>query len=240
MGVIRPRVWPRVWKIHLDQPDDSGWWRLLSDAERERGQRLVCADEQRRYMVAHAALRAILGRESGVRPAQVRYGTEATGRPYLALPGGSPPLDFNLSHSGEWALVAVTAPTWRVGVDVERIRPDLDFLEMARHMYQPTEVDRLIRVDPAVRRVEYFRIWSAKEAYVKAVGIGMAGFRDVLVHPDWKHTDDAEYGLVLSLSAPGVVWPVRWLDIAPGYAAAVVSTYLSMPQTGPPRLPRAS
>jgi 4'-phosphopantetheinyl transferase len=162
-----------------------------------------------------------------VRATEVRYAVEPTGRPYLtALPGGRPPVDFNLSHSGEWALVAVTTPAWRVGVDIEQISPDLDFLAMAQHMYQPSEVERLHSADPAVRRIEYFRIWSAKEAYVKSIGIGLAGFRDVLVQPG-DQLEDAEHGLVMTRTAPDTSWPVRWLDIAPGYAAALVTTNIS-------------
>lgn len=208
---------PRVWKIHLDQPDDSRWWPLLSSAERERALELVCPIEQRRYTVAHAALRAILGRVCGVRANQLGFGTEPNGRPYLVLPDGPPPYDFNLSHSGEWALVAVTPTGWRVGVDVERIRPDLDVLGMAGRMYQPAELDHLHRSkDPVEQCTEYFHLWSAKEAYVKAIGIGLPGMRDVLV----RRQVGAEHGTVLATSTPQTEWRVRWLWVAPGYAAA--------------------
>lgn len=208
---------PRVWKIHLDQPDDdSRWWQLLSSAERARALELVCPDERRRYTVAHAALRAILGRVCGVRGSQLQFGAEPNGRPYLITPGG-PPIDFNLSHSGEWALVAVTPPSWRVGVDIERIRPDLDVLGMARRMYQPAEFERLqANSDEDQQRDEYFQLWSAKEAYVKAIGIGLAGMRTVMVDRE----PGAEFGDVLTKSAPESVWRVRWLWVAPGYAAA--------------------
>lgn len=208
---------PRVWKIHLDQPDDSRWWPLLSSAERERALELVCPVEQRRYTVAHAALRAILGRVCGVRATRLGFGAEPNGRPYLVLPDGPPQVDFNLSHSGEWALVAVTPSGWRVGVDVERIRPDLDCLGMAKRMYQPAEVEHLEQTpDPEQQRTEYFHLWSAKEAYVKAIGIGLPGMRDVLVHRQL----GAENGTVLARSAPEAVWRVRWLWIDSGYAAA--------------------
>ncbi|MFG1877466.1 4'-phosphopantetheinyl transferase family protein [Sphaerisporangium sp. NPDC049003] len=209
---------PRIFRVHLDQPDDSRWWRMLSDAERERASQLASPTDKHRFTIAHAALRAILGRLCGVRASRLTILTEAGGRPYLALPDGRPPLDFNLSHSGEWALVAVT-PGSRVGVDIELIRPDLDCLEMAKRMYQPAEVDRLHHTDPAARHTEYFALWSAKEAYVKAIGIGLAGLRDVLVNRE----ADAPHGTVLSRTHPGALWPVRWLDAAPGYSAALVT-----------------
>ncbi|GAA3836644.1 hypothetical protein GCM10022226_68260 [Sphaerisporangium flaviroseum] len=211
----------RVWRIHLDQPGDAEWWRSLSGTERERARALASPVERHRFTIAHAALRAILGRLCGVRAAQLRFVTEAGGRPYLALPDGRPPVDFNLSHSEEWALVAVAPPGWRVGVDVERIRPDLDCLQMARRMYQPAEADHLAHAEPAARRTEYFHLWSAKEAYVKAVGVGLAGLRDVLV----RREGDALRGSVLSRSRSDAAWPVHWLDIAPGYTAALVTIH---------------
>ncbi|MCA2220999.1 4'-phosphopantetheinyl transferase family protein [Nonomuraea aurantiaca] len=229
---------PRVWKIHLDRPLAPGGWRSLSDAERERARRLGSARERHRFMVAHAALRAILGEVCGVRAARLAFGAEDSGRPYVALPygrtapgfnlpdgrsgnsshgRGAP--DFNLSHSEEWALVAVAPPGSRVGVDVERIREDLDCLAMAGSMYQPEEVDRLREAGPSGLRAGYFRLWTAKEAYVKAVGVGLAGLRNVLVREE-----STTHGAVLSLpSPPGAALPVRWLGVAPGYAAAVVT-----------------
>ncbi|MEU4226858.1 4'-phosphopantetheinyl transferase superfamily protein [Nonomuraea sp. NPDC026600] len=209
----------RVWKIHLDRPSGPGWWRSLSDTERERARRLGSVRERHRFTVAHAALRAILGEVCGVRAARLAFGAEDGGRPYLALPQGRAAPDFNLSHSEEWALVAVAPPGSRVGVDVERIREDLDCLAMAGSMYQPEEVDRLRAADPAGCRTGYFRLWTAKEAYVKTVGVGLAGLRNVLVHEE-----STAHGTVLSSSSPpGAALPVRWLDVAPGYAAAVVT-----------------
>lgn len=219
---------PRVWKIHLDRPLAPGGWRSLSDAERERARRLGSARERHRFMVAHAALRAVLGEVCGVRAARLAFHTEDGGRPYVTLPHGRVATgfnlshgrgapDFNLSHSEEWALVAVAPPGSRVGVDVEWIREDLDCLAMAGSMYQPEEVDRLREAAPSGLRTGYFRLWTAKEAYVKAVGVGLAGLRDVLVREE-----STTQGAVLS--PPGAALPVRWLDVAPGYAAAVVTT----------------
>lgn len=210
-----------VWQVHLDRPGDlSPWWRVLSEPERERATRLACPRAQRRFVVAHAALRAILGRLCGVRAALLELRTEPAGRPYLALPSGRPPLDFNLSHSGEWALVAVAPARWRVGVDIEQISPDLDCLAMARHLYQPAEVTRLAAASADARRTEYYMLWTAKEAYVKALGTGLAGLRDVAVH----RAGSATTGAVRSPAAPAAAWPVRWLRVAPGYAAATVHT----------------
>ncbi|MEV0201456.1 4'-phosphopantetheinyl transferase superfamily protein [Nonomuraea sp. NPDC050691] len=211
-----------VWKVRLDRPAHEGWCGWLSAAERDRAARFADAGERHRYVVAHAAMRSVLGRLCGLAPEDVRFTTEESGRPCLEPERGG--FDFNLSHSGEWALVAVAAPGTRVGVDVERIRADLDHVELARRMYQPEEAERVRERGLA----EYFRLWTAKEAYVKATGAGLAGLRGCLV------TETGTGSATVSSRSPGQEpWPVRWLDVAPGYAAALVTTASTpAPRTG--------
>jgi 4'-phosphopantetheinyl transferase len=223
---VGPRPWPsgvRVWKVHLDRPERPGWWQCLSDAERQRARALAGALDRRRYVVAHAALRAVLGRVCGVPAGQVGLTPDPSGRPRLDLGGGRPAPDFNLSHSDEWALIAVAPEGSRVGVDVERVRDDLDHLALARRLYQPEESARLHTAGPGVGLAEYFRLWTAKEAFVKATGAGLAQLKDVLIH-------EGSATCVRSRSLGG---SVRWLDVADGYAAAVVTIASTpAPRTG--------
>ncbi|MFC3548812.1 4'-phosphopantetheinyl transferase family protein [Nonomuraea ferruginea] len=257
-------VGARVWRVNVDRPERPGWWHCLSAAEREKAAALAEPLARRRYVAAHAALRAVLGELCGVPAAQLAFGTDASGRPCLrSSEGGSdfnlkgsgegpdfnlegwgevPDFnlshsgevpDFNLSHSGEWALIAVAAPGGRVGVDVERVRDDFDHLEMARRMYQPEEAAQVCAAGPGASLAEYFRLWTAKEAYVKASGAGLAGLRDVLVRPEAGTCAESRGGSALSRSLPGSQVPVRWLDVAPGYAAALVTTASTpAPRTG--------
>ncbi|NUW36311.1 4'-phosphopantetheinyl transferase superfamily protein [Nonomuraea sp. SMC257] len=217
-----------VWKVRLDRPARPEWRGWLSAAERDRAAGFADAGERHRYVVAHAALRSVLGRLCGVAPEDVGFTTEESGRPCLRA---GP--DFNLSHSGDRALIAVAASGTRVGVDVERIRADLDHLELARRMYQPEEAARVRERGLA----EYFRLWTAKEAYVKATGAGLAGLRGCLVTDSvtgcWV-TETAEGSATVSSRSPSQgPWPVRWLDVAPGYAAALVTTaWTPAPRTG--------
>ncbi|GAA0440416.1 hypothetical protein Acor_12760 [Acrocarpospora corrugata] len=205
-----------MWRVHLDRPDGARWAPLLSAQERARAAALADPVERRRFTVAHGVLRAVLGRLGGVPPAGLVFGAEDNGRPYLV----GHPIDFNLSRSEEWALIGVAPPGLRVGVDVERVRHNLDHLAMARHLYQPAEVDHLTRAASPVEG--YFRFWCAKEAYVKAVGVGLAGLRDTLVTPEGNATVGSSRSL-------------RWLDVAPGYAGAVVTTAVTTVSTPAPR-----
>ncbi|MFI6298527.1 4'-phosphopantetheinyl transferase family protein [Nonomuraea sp. NPDC050790] len=214
-----------MWKVHLDRPGMPGW-SALSEAECERALRFADPLERRRWVVARSTLKQVLGELCGVPAARLAFTTEPGGRPCLEprqknglepglKPGLEHGLDFNLSHSGEWALIAVAPGGRRVGVDVERISPDADIMELAARMYQPEEVERV----RAAGAPEFFRLWTAKEAYIKATGVGLAGLRDTRVTP----AREGSAALVGSRSLDGE-WPVRWLDVAPGYAAALVTT----------------
>ncbi|GAA3444574.1 4'-phosphopantetheinyl transferase family protein [Planomonospora venezuelensis] len=229
-GDARAWSWPagvRVWKAHLDRAERAEWWEWLSEGERERACAFARAVDRRRYVVAHAALRSVLGGVCGVPAARVAFSPDPSGRPRLDPGGGRPAPDFNLSHSDEWALVAVAPEGWRVGVDVERVRDDLDPLAMADRLYRPEEAARLRAASPGAALTGYFRLWTAKEAFVKATGGGLARLGDVLVHGEG-HEGSATCERSRSLGGP-----VRWLGVAAGYAAAVVTIASTpAPRTG--------
>ncbi|ACU75838.1 4'-phosphopantetheinyl transferase [Catenulispora acidiphila DSM 44928] len=203
----------RLWRAALDQDGDPHRW--LSHDERARAARYASPEEGRRFAVARAVLRSVLGEACGLAPEEVVLGTEDGGRPIIVPCDEHPPPDFNLSHSGRWALIAVAPPGFRVGVDLEWDGRDVDCLAMARTMFQPAEFRRLAVLDGVARRREFFRLWTAKEAYVKADGAGVAGLRAVLVDGATARSSAPSAGFPAAL-------PVRWFAAAPGYPAALV------------------
>src|SRR6266545_3824942 len=108
-----------VWRIELNQPDAvrRRCWDLLSADERERAERFRFAVHQRRFTVAHGAVREILGEYVAVDPHDLRFETTGNGKPLLA--GAT--VTFNLSHSADLAVLAVGTDV-RIGVDVEHQR----------------------------------------------------------------------------------------------------------------------
>jgi 4'-phosphopantetheinyl transferase len=158
----------RVWVVDLDAApveDSAG----LSVSEQVRAQRFVFDRDRRRYVAAHRALRAVLTEEAGLGPGE-EFILGPNGKPSLSRGGAA---SFNLSHSGEWAVIAV-AHGADIGVDVEVPRSMDDLDELAQQHFGAAELRELYRTsDPGDRLAAFFRGWTRKEACLKAIGSGL-------------------------------------------------------------------
>jgi len=214
-----------VWRAKL--PAAPGRMAALADDldgdEQARAARFVFARDADRYRAWHGALRRILARYLNVAPDRVRYVFGHNGKPALApgfTPGG---LRFNLAHSGDMALVGVALGR-EVGVDVEQTRPLLDAESIAERYFSARERAALADWPAAERPAAFFKIWTGKEAFIKATGHGLSLPLDSFSVPA---------NLAPGASAPvsvdgaGPAWAVRWLEPGPGYAAAVAAEGLS-------------
>jgi 4'-phosphopantetheinyl transferase len=192
------------WCVPLDVPPDAsdGLAAILSIEERNRSARLRFERHRRRFVVAHGALRVLLGRYLGIHPGQVRFVRNASGRPELS-PEFDRRLRFNLSHSADLALIAI-AEDADIGVDVEHIRPGPDYADIARHFFSAAEVRQLNGFPGHLHAEAFLRCWTQKEAYVKARGEGLA-------MP------------LASFSVPHLpgAWSLYTLQPAPGYVGAL-------------------
>ncbi len=164
-----------VWRIALDQPDAkvATLFALLSEDERRRVFRFHFDRDRRRFTVARGALRCILSNYLGAQPERLRFGYSEHGKPFLDTPLPGLDIRFNVSHSDELALVAVTVAA-EVGVDVEKIRPDFAGLEIAERFFSPAEVKALRSLPIHLRSGAFFNCWTRKEAFVKATGRGLS------------------------------------------------------------------
>lgn len=164
-----------IWKAHLIQPPEvyQQCRELLCDEELERAGRFYFDKDRNQYVVSHGMMRQVLGRYLGIAPTAVRYRTVKNGKPDLGDDSGPGPLQFNMSHSGELALLAITR-NQIVGVDVELHRPDFAGEDIAERFFSTAESTRLFTL-PAEQRVEaFFKCWTRKEAYIKAIGDGLS------------------------------------------------------------------
>lgn len=160
-------------ELWLADPADAGdaALALLDEGERERMGRFVFEKDRRLYLAAHALVRRALSRRAPVDPAAWRFAAEDGGRPVIAGPAPVPPLRFNLSHCA--GLVACAIAEGRdVGVDVEPLA------EVPRDLIDricaPAEAAALRALPPAAQPERFFTLWTLKEAYVKARGLGLA------------------------------------------------------------------
>lgn len=141
---------------------------LLDPIEAARAARFATPDERRRYVVSHGAVRLILSAFIGrdARDIQIAVGT--WGKPHVAGPGPN----FSLSHDGDVALVAVTKDA-AIGVDVERVRPELRLDTFVRPLMQMQDVVRIDALKTADRTRAWFAAWTRLEAVAKAYGKGL-------------------------------------------------------------------
>jgi 4'-phosphopantetheinyl transferase len=144
----------------------------LSDSERDRESRFQFDTDRRQFLFAHALLRAVLSRYLGCGPRAIEFGRNFYGKPTLVYPKSSG-LEFNISHTSGLAVCAV-GNGCHVGVDVERAGRDVDALALARRYFSKFEYEQLASVPAANRRQLFYRLWTLKESYIKARGIGLS------------------------------------------------------------------
>ena len=164
-----------VWRFSLDDPPypHSMLAEHLSADERSRAERFVFERDRRRFEVARGVVRAVLGAYLGREPATLRFDYGSAGKPELVPDAHDCRLAFNVSHSQAWGLVGVT-DLETIGVDLEAVRDMADIEEIARRNFSPGEIAALLALPEHQRQDAFFRGWSRKEAYVKALGSGLS------------------------------------------------------------------
>ncbi len=153
--------------------DMQRWLRLLDRGERERAARFRIAADRREFVAAHALLRTMLTCHSGVPPSAWRFSVDANGKPSIDPNVGPHELQFNLSHTRGLVAVAL-ASRGAVGVDVEEIDEAKADLAIAEAYFARSEVEMLRKAPPTERARCFFRLWTLKVAYIKAIGKGLS------------------------------------------------------------------
>ncbi|MCL6650581.1 MAG: 4'-phosphopantetheinyl transferase superfamily protein [Chloroflexi bacterium] len=197
----------------------AAYEQLLSSDERERAARFRFWRDRHRYVVGRGLLRVILARYLGIAPFELRFAYNAYGKPEPAAESSARWLRFNLSHSHGLALYAV-ARGRELGVDIERVRPEMATEAIARHFFSPREVRALSALPPSAQTDAFFRCWTRKEAYLKARGEGLS------LPLDSFEVSLAPGEPAVLLQAPGPPqerdrWSLRDVAVPRGYAAAV-------------------
>ncbi len=210
-----------VWRATLDQTPSQiqGFLHNLTADEQARAKRFYFERDREHFIAARGVLRGILGGYLNQAPECLSFCYSSHGRPALAGESDGKAIRFNVSHSYGAALYAVTRGR-EVGIDLERIRFDLEVAEIAERFFSRREVSMLRTLPTAAQRQAFFRCWTRKEAYIKARGEGLSlplDQFDVSLAP-------GEPAAVLGLQgAPAEAshWSLQELTPGPGYVAAL-------------------
>lgn len=159
-----------IFNARLDDADPDSH-RLLSEDEKLRASKFLRPRDQARFIAARALLRRCLGRALGLAAEDLVFEYEATGRPYLVGVDAAP--DFNVSHSEDAVLIAISS-VGRVGVDIEAIRAIDNLDRMAAQVMHPVEWQSFTGLSKDQRIAHFFRLWTRKEALLKARGVGLS------------------------------------------------------------------
>src|SRR5215813_154369 len=164
-----------VWRASLDQDVKviANLAAILSQDEYQRAARYYRPIDRDRFIAGRGILRKIISAYLALSPAELQFTYNEYGKPAVSDGQNDRALNFNLSHSAELALYAVTRGR-AVGIDIEYIREDFATLEIAEHFFSKDEV-RSLKATPTGRRtIGFFNCWSRKEAFIKAKGMGVS------------------------------------------------------------------
>jgi 4'-phosphopantetheinyl transferase len=209
----------QVWLIEFDRfGDDEGAWRTgLVDEEQKRAALYRFARDRKQYAVTRTCLRSLLASYLETKPLAVDIRYAEHGKPYLSGPYGD--LQFNVSHSDGVALLAFCRGKM-LGVDVERIREDVEAEDIAKRFFSPAEQSALLHLSAERRRQAFFACWTRKEAFIKAIGDGLS----LPLHQFDISVDPGQPAALLAtrpVSTEAGEWSLCDLEVPCGYAAAL-------------------
>lgn len=209
-----------VWRAWLDEslPCDQ-MERLLSADELRRAASLRFDVHRARFVRRRGFLRTLLGRYLDIEASEITFEYSPWGKPALIAPCGGDAISFSASSAEDLAVVAVSRPG-RIGVDVARLTANVDHMQIAKAFFSQGEAAWLGGLPPKMQRPAFFAMWTAKEAYVKAVGQGLSMVLDKFeVRLD---ESDATFPGHIHTLHERPQWALGRLDAMPGLQAAVV------------------
>jgi len=220
-----------VWRVSLDVPSKAeSDPTILSSDEITRAGRFHFDKDRNRFTRCRAALRTLLASYLAVPASEIRFQYSASGKPQVIGEQNPRALAFNVSHSGNLALIAVGSK-FRLGVDVEEIRDDADTTKLAERFFSLRERAGLQALPNLLRVPGFFACWTRKEAFLKATGDGLS-----FPLSDFSVSTDPDLDPVVEEIRGNRESPKQWfladLSVADGYRATVaVETVFSRLQT---------
>jgi 4'-phosphopantetheinyl transferase len=219
--LVLPEDEVQLWRVDLGAvgADESRWQKVLSSDESTRASRFHFTRDRQRFVAARALLRTILAGYLATDPSSLSFAYSKKDKPSLGRAHAGSDVMFNVSHSGEIALLAFTRRR-EIGVDVEQVRRDFDVEAIARRFFSAHEQEQLAGLPNHEKFEAFFRCWTRKEAYIKATGEGLSlplHQFDVSIAPE-------DRDALLSTrpdSSEAALWSLGEIPAGPGYVAAL-------------------
>ncbi|HLX69138.1 MAG TPA: 4'-phosphopantetheinyl transferase superfamily protein [Verrucomicrobiae bacterium] len=210
-----------VWAAPLGVEADprAAFARTLSPDETARAQRFKFEKHRNRFIAGRGVLREILTRYLQIKPEELRFDYSANGKPGFAAGVESGGIHFNLAHSEDLALIAVTR-IGPVGVDVECVREMKDMDELVERFFSVRENERFQRVAASEKAAAFFNLWTRKEALLKATGEGITRSLS-LVEVSFLAGEPARLVAVAGDVEKAKEWSLKELAPAAGFVGAL-------------------
>lgn len=174
LALVADRV--DVWRIptSVDEEAVSQFHAVLSEAQKARAARMRVAEKRCQYIIAQGLTRMLIGTIVGTAAESLEFDRGPKGKPYLGGEFADTGIQFNMTHTSHMALIAITMNR-EVGVDIERIRDNLQWEKLARRYFSPQEYGEFSSLPESERLRAFFTCWTRKEAVLKAIGTGLGG-----------------------------------------------------------------
>lgn len=205
----------RVWKISFHDAEVclKNTPSILSEDETVRLNQYLCMKEKERFYISRTVLRILLGHHLKISPKSLTFVYSQHCKPALSFPHHN--THFNVSHSGDCIVIAISAT--RVGIDVEHISQPVSTSTIGKRYFSDRENKYLNSRSLELQRREFFKIWVIKEACAKAVGFGVSGIEEIEVT-----VNDPTPGLVFKTEKQTDDWATYLFEPMPGYVGSVV------------------
>lgn len=200
-----------LWRFNADAGsiDLADCLAVLEPSERARADRFVHHSDRARFIAAHGVLRHVLAAYVDISAEALRFSAGPQGKPCLTGSGPS----FNLSHADGFTLIGVARAEYHLGVDVERHHPISEMAALVQSTFSPAEIIAWGALPSSEREAGFFRLWTRKEAFVKATGEGLS-------RPLTSFT--VTVGESAALCEPRLAqWSIHSLDTEPQFVAAL-------------------
>lgn len=204
-----------IWKAELDIDDTARekLFALLSATEKARAARFKFPIHRERYIVSQGNLRKILSCYLAIAPEDIQFSQGAHGKPYATSEKN---IYFNLSNSQNLALYAVLLDQ-EVGIDLEYFRDKVSYTELTERFFSTEEKNYFSKLPAEQQKEAFFRLWTSKEAFIKAVGEGLS-------FPLEDFTIDIEKPKIVTIKGDNALantWHLKLFTPAEHYVAAV-------------------